>query len=269
MSLKLGVTGLLVGLVLAILSGCNSSTSDQNTLRVGTIAGPETELMETAKQVAQHDYGLVIKIVPFTDYEMPNSALAAGSIDANVFQHQAYLDLSVKKLGYKIVAVGKTFIYPMGIYSKKIKHLDQLDTKAIVAIPNDPSNEARALLLLEKFALIGLNHETDGNVSVADIISNPKHLRFREVDAEQLPRLLSDVDIAVINTNYAMLAGLLPSRDAITIESSNSPYANLVVVRQAQVNDPRILHLVAALHSAAVQAAAKQLFAGQAIPAWK
>ncbi|HVV68308.1 MAG TPA: MetQ/NlpA family ABC transporter substrate-binding protein [Gammaproteobacteria bacterium] len=260
---------ILLATTFVVVSACSQkSSADGNTIKVGTIAGPETQLMEVAKQVAAKDYNLDIEIVPFTDYNMPNEALADGSIDANMFQHKPYLDAAIKAKGYKIVPVGKTFVYPMGVYSKKIHEISALPDGATVAIPNDPSNEARALLILQKANLITLKNSDNPNATVADIASNPKKLKFREIDAAQLPRVLPDVALAVINTNYAMIAGLLPSRDALIVESADSPYANLIVVRQGSENDPRVQHLVDALHSDAVKKEAKALFKDQAVPAW-
>ncbi len=255
-------------LVALVIGGCHQKQADNKSIKVGTIAGPETQLMEVAKQVAAQKYGLDIKIVPFTDYVMPNEALSDGSIDANMFQHKPYLDTAIKSQGYKIVPIGKTFVYPMGIYSQKIKNIKDVKDGSIVAIPNDPSNGARALLLLESAGLIKLKPGADINATQADIVSNPKHLKFQEIDAGQLPRALPDVDLAAINTNYAMLADLLPSRDALVIEGPNSPYANLVVVRIGEENDPRFKELLDALHSDEVTAEAKKLFQDQAIPAW-
>lgn len=250
-----------------LLTACHQK-ENPNTLRVGTIAGPETQLMEVAKDVAAKRFGLNIDIVQFSDYTMPNQALADGSIDANMFQHYPYLKAEIDAKGYKIMPIAKTFIYPMAIYSNKIKKLSDLKTNAIVAIPNDPSNEARALLLLAHGRLITLKPNANILATVADIQSNPKNLQIKEMDSAQLPRVLPDVDLAVINTNYAMEAGLLPSRDGLLAESPNSPYANLVVVRTQDKSDPRFLKLVAALHSPEVLHKAQELFQGQAVPAW-
>lgn len=260
---------LLIGTLLVGLLACQQKTSDQHTIKVGTIAGPETDLMEVAKKVAAQKYHLTVDIVPFTDYNMPNEALAEGSIEANMFQHQPYLDAAIKAKGYKIVAVGKTFIYPMGVYSKKITKLADLKPGAVVAIPNDPSNEARALLILQKAGLITLKPTAAATATLADIATNPKKLNFKEIDAAQLPRALPDVDLAAINTNYAMIAGLLPSRDALLIESTDSPYVNLIVVRQGEENDARVKQLIDAFQSEEVIKEANTLFKNQAIPAWK
>lgn len=255
--------------IFVILSACHQKTDHDKTIKVGTIAGPETELMETAKDVAQKQYKLMVSIIPFSDYVMPNEALADGSIDANMFQTTPYLNAAIKSQGYKLVIAGKTFVYPMGLYSKKITKLGDLKDGAVVAIPNDPSNEARALLLLQKAELITLKPGADVQATLADIVTNPKKLVFKEIEAAQLPRTLPDVDMAAINTNYAMIAGLMPSKDALFIETTDSPYVNLVVIRAGMENDPRVKELVEALHSQPVLDKAKELFKDQAIPGWK
>ncbi len=249
--------------------GCSRAHhSADNEIKIGTIAGPESELMEVAKNVAKKDYDLNIEIIPFTDYVLPNQALADGSIDANMFQHLPYLEAMITAKGYPLISIGKTFIYPMGIYSTKIKNLNELHPNATVAIPNDPSNGTRALLLLEKAGLLTLNKTDSLKITPQDLLQNPKHINIKELDAAQLPRMIQDVDLAVINTNYAMLAGLMPTRDALFIEDKNSPYANIVVIRAADKNDPKFIKLMNALHSKAVRVKAEQLFHGEAIPAW-
>jgi D-methionine transport system substrate-binding protein len=255
---------LLLCSTVLLVSACH----DKNVLRVGTISGPETQLMETAKEVAKANYGLDVKIIEFTDYVQPNAALNDGSIEANMFQHQPYLDQQIKNRHFKLVAVGKTFIYPMGVYSKKFKAIADIPAGAIISIPNDPSNEGRALLLLEKAGLIKLKNTSGLYSTPVDIIDNPKHLKFKELAAAHLTRSLADVDLAVINTNYAIPAGLSPTKDALYHEDTNSPYANIIVVREDEVNDPRIKQLVAAIQSEAVAKAAEAIFNGQAIPAW-
>lgn len=263
------LTKLGTGLLLALLVGCTKPVATPNTLKVGTIAGPETQLIEAAQQVAAQQFNLKIDIVQFNDYSMPNIALADGSIDANVFQHQLFLDATIKAKGYNLTAIAKTFVYPMGIYSQKYSKLADLPLKAKVAIPNDPSNEARALLLLQQAKLLKLKPNAAVTGTSSDIIENPKQLKIIELDAAQMPRALADVDLAVINTNYAMIANLFPSQDALFIEDQNSPYANLVVVRSTDQQNPKLNQLVTALHSKEVQAVAEKLFHGQAIPAWR
>jgi len=266
MMLKKIITTILVSLSLILLSACDSH--DKTILRVGTIAGPESELMQAAQRVAKEKYNLTIQLVEFTDYVEPNTALNDGSIDVNAFQHQPYLDQQIKDKHYALIAVGKTFLYPMGVYSAKIKNLGELPNKAAIAIPNDPSNEGRALLLLQKAGLIQLKKSAGLYATPSDIEKNPKELVFKELDAAQLARSLPDVAIAVINTNYAIPAGLSPTKDAIFLEGKDSPYANLFVIREDEINDPRIKQLVAAFQSDTVRNAAKTIFKDQAIPAW-
>lgn len=258
---------LMGALSLTLLSACQTKSKD-HALRVGTIAGPETKLMEVAQQIAQQKYGLTIKIIEFTDYIEPNTALNDGSIDANMFQHQPYLDQQIQDKHYQLMAIGKTFVYPMGIYALKTKQLRDIPLKSIVAIPNDPSNEGRALLLLQKAGLITVKKSAGLYATPADIESNPKQLNFKELDAAQLARSLPDVGLAVINTNYAIPAGLSPTQDAIFLEDKSSPYANVIVIRKDHLHDPRMQQLVDAFQSDAVLQAAKDLFNNQAIPAW-
>jgi len=250
--------------LLLSLVACNKP--EPNTLTVGAIAGPESELLETAKQVAKEKYGLNIKIVTFNDYNLPNEALQDGSLDANVYQHLPYLNAAIKAHGYNLEAIGRTFVYPVGIYSKKIKSLNQLPEKALIAIPNDPSNEMRALQLLEKAHLITLKNSN--SVGLQDIATNIKNLQFKEMDAAQLPRILPDVDAAVINTSFALPAGLSPSRDALFTEDKDSPYANLIVIRRDTNKRPQLELFVKAFNSEEVKDKAKFLFGDAAIPAW-
>lgn len=237
-----------------------------NIIKVGTIAGPEAELVEVAQKLAQKQYGLQIKIIEFSDYNLPNEALQDGSLDANVYQHLPYLQAASKARGYDLEVLGKTFVYPTGFYSKKIKSLTDLADHALIAIPNDPSNEARALALLSKAGLITLKDAQ--SASLSEIISNPKRLRFKELDAAQLPRILEDVDGAVINTTFAIPAGLNPIRDALFREDKDSPYANLIVVRRNNPKMDQLKQLVKALNSPEVEAKAQELFGEAAIAAW-
>ena len=246
------------------LSACKPAKTE--TVKVGTIDGPETQLMEAAKQVAKKKYNMDVQIVSFSDYNTPNAALNDGSLDANAFQTVPFLDAQSKQYGYKFAVVGKTFVYPVGIYSKKIKDIAEVPDNAKVAIPNDPSNEARALLLLEKANLLKLKQDAGVNATKMDVVENPKHLQIVELDAAQLPRSLADVDLAVINTNFAVGAGLSPIKDAIFHEDANSPYVNIIVAREKDANDPRIQHFVDAFHSDEVKQEAKKLFGDAAIP---
>lgn len=258
----------LLAILSLIFSLLACSKPDPNMLVVGTIAGPETELVEAAAKEAKQKYGLTVKIVEFSDYNLPNEALNDGSLDANVFQHQPYLDAAIKAHGYQLKAIGKTFIYPTGIYSKKHKTLQSLPEHAIIALPNDPSNEMRALHLLKSAGLITLKNTTS-NASVDDVASNPKKLVFKEIDAAQLPRVLDDVDAAIINTTFAIPAGLSPSRDALFVEPSDSPYANIIVVRENSNKTQLLEEFVKAMHSEPVLQKAQELFGADAVAAWK
>lgn len=252
---------------LSLFTATAFAATDHNTIKVGTISGPETDLMQVAKQVAKDKYGLNVQIVEFTDYVEPNAALNDGSIDANMFQHQPYLDQQIKDRHYKLIAIGKTFVYPVGIYSTKLKNIKDIPNGATVALPNDPSNEARGLLLLQKAGLIQLKKTATTNATPIDIAQNPKQLKFKELDAAQISRALSDVDLAVINTNYAVVAGI-PTTEIIFLEDKNSPYANLIVIRANEQQDRRFKQFVAAFQSQEVKAAAQKIFKGQAIAAW-
>lgn len=251
-------------LILGLVACGDKSSPD--TLVIGTISGPETEVIETAKQVAEKDYGLTIKIVQFNDYNLPNEALQDGSLDANVYQHLPYLKAAILAHGYTIEPIGRTFVYPMGIYSKKYKSLNDIPDNGIIAVPNDPSNEMRAFLLLEEAHLITLENTT--NKGLPRIESNPKKLQFKEMDAAQLPRVLPDVAAAVINTTFALPAGLAPSRDALLTENKNSPYANIIVIRKNSPKKAQLDLFVKALNSNQVKEKAKELFGDAAIPAW-
>lgn len=247
-----------------VLSGCSHHKEAANVVRVGTIAGPETTLMSIAKQIALKDFDLHVKIVQFTDYNTPNQALEDGEIDANAFQHYPFLLSQIKARGYSLAPVGNTFLYPMGLYSKKIKTLSELKPNDQIAIPDDPSNEARALLLLQKAGLITLNSKATINATTQDIASNPGHFKIVSMDAAQLPRALQDVSLAAINTNYAIPAGLSPSK-ALLEEQTDSPYMNIIVARAADKNALKIKELVKAYQSAPVLAKATALFGDGAI----
>ena len=196
---------------------------------------------------------------------MPNQALADDDIDANAFQHYPYLLSQIKAHGYSFVAVGNTFLYPMGLYSRTVKTLSDLPVGAKIAVPNDPSNEARALLLLQKAGLIGLKAHVTIDATTHDIISNPKHFKIVALDAAQIPRVLEDVSLAAINTNYATPAGLSPAKNALYEEKTDSPYMNLIVARAADRNETKIKELVVAYQSKPVLLEAKKLFGDTAI----
>jgi len=256
-------------LIITMLFGCNKEKSVETSIKVGTIAGPETEMMRMAKAYAQEKYKLNIDIVEFHDYATTNVVVADKSIDANASQTIQFFEQWKKNThNDTLVTVANTFIYPMGLYSQKIKNVSELPAGARVAIPNDPSNEERALLLLEKAGLITLKKNSTGSLRTAAIEANPLKLEILTLAPAQLPRTLSEVSLAVINTNYALPAGLSPTKDAIFVEGKDSPYANIIITRKELENDQRIAQLIEAYHSAAVVDKAKVLFKDQVIPAW-
>ncbi|MXN78380.1 MetQ/NlpA family lipoprotein [Burkholderia sp. 4701] len=237
------------------------------TIKVGVTGGPHAQVMEAVKKVAAKS-GLDIRIIEFSDYVQPNAALAAGDLDANSYQHDPYLQAQVKDRGYKLIKVAETVTFPMGVYSKRVKSLAELKPGARVAIPNDPTNGGRALLLLQKQGVLKLRADAGLKATPLDIVDNPRKLKIVELDAAQIPRSLGDVDAAAINTNFAMEAGLKPKEDAIAIESPNGPYANIIAIREADRNKPWVAKLVAAYHSAEVKQFIEGKFGGAVIAAW-
>ncbi|MBQ7606705.1 MAG: MetQ/NlpA family ABC transporter substrate-binding protein [Desulfovibrionaceae bacterium] len=224
-------------------------------LIIGVTPFPHKDIMEVAKPIFEAQ-GYTLEIKEFTDYVQPNIALANKLIGANFFQHKPYLDNMNKEKDLKLVSVASVHIEPLGVYSKKIKKLCDLKKGDRVSVPNDPTNEARALRLLEFQGIIKIG---DGSlVTVADIKENPLQLKFFELEAAQLPRALDDVTIAVINTNFAGEAGLVPARDALAIENKDSPYANIIVVREEDRNTPMTKALIKAVQSPEVRAFIEQ-----------
>jgi len=266
----------LLKLLLAATTGAalvmsTGACAQDKPIKVGVIAGPDSQTWQVVKKVAKQKEGLDIKLVEFNDYVQPNAALDAGDLDANAFQHQPYLDSQIRQRGYKIVNVGLTYISPLGIYSKKLKSLKDLPPGAKVSLPNDPSNENRALLLLQTQGVIKLKAGAGVNGSNAtplDIESNPKKIKLVELDAAQLPRSLDDVDAAAINTNYALSAGLQPAKDAIAREDVHSPYANLIAVRTQDKSKPWVKKLVAAYQSPEVRQFINSEFKGAVVPSF-
>ncbi|PST18754.1 MetQ/NlpA family ABC transporter substrate-binding protein [Mesorhizobium plurifarium] len=255
---------LILAAAFAVLA---AGTALAETIKVGVTPGEHAEIMEKVKEVAAPK-GLDIEILEFSDYVVPNQALADGDLNANSFQHQPYLDNQIADRGFDIVSVGLTITTPMGVYSNKVKSLDELEDGATIAIPNDPTNGGRALLVLASKGLIKVNPDAGLKVTPADVTENPKNIEFAELDAAQLPRSLADVDAAVINTNYALEADLHPKEDAIAIESEKSPYANVIVVRTADKDAPWVKTLVESYHDDKVKAFIVEHFKGALIPSW-
>jgi D-methionine transport system substrate-binding protein len=204
-------------------------------LRVGVTSGVHAQVLERVA-TALTPKGLVIKAIEFSDFIQPNAALAGGDIDANVYQHRPFLEQQEHDRGYKFAAVGRTVLTEMAVFSRKVKHLADLPAGARIAIPNDPTNGGRALLLLQDAGLLKLAPGADTKASVADIAENPRKIRIIELDAAQIARSLDDVDAAAITGNYAVPAGLDPLHDSLAVEKPESAYCCLVVVRAADQN---------------------------------
>ena len=258
--------------VLLALAGCSahdggSSSSDSNTLTVAATAIPHAEILKQIKPMLAKE-GVDLEIKVFADYVQPNSQVAEKNIDLNFFQTKPYLDAFNRERGTKLVIITGVHIEPFGAYSRKYKNIDQLPDGANVTIPNDPSNNSRALLLLAKHGLITLKDPNDEMATLKDITANPKHLKFRELEAAMLPRTLDEVDLALINTNYALAAGLNPTKDALLIEDKNSPYVNYLVGREDNQNDPRVQKLAKALTSPEIKTFIEQKYHGAVLPAF-
>lgn len=261
---------ILIFATLFTLSSCGNNPTDENTIRVGIVSGPEKDIAEAAKKVAKEQYDLTVELVTFNDYVVPNEALNNGDIDANAFQHVPYLTTQSEQRGYKLAVVGNTFVYPIIAYSKKIKSIDELQDNATVVIPNDPTNGGRSLLLLQQQGLITLKDGVGILPKVIDIVSNPKSLRILELEAPQLPKVLDDreVTIAIINNNFAAQAGLDADEYGLFSEDKDSPYVNVIVAREDNKDLEKIKKFVQAYQSEEVEKIALELFKGQAVKGW-
>lgn len=249
-------------------AGCGAKkeeAKDSKVIKVGATPVPHEEILEKVKPILARE-GYELKIVEFTDYVTPNTALQDGDLDANFFQHIPYLKKSNEEKHLNLDYTVKVHIEPMGVYSQKIKNLKDLKNGAEIAIPNDPTNGARALRVLESAGLIKL--KSGDLISKIDITSNPKNLKIQELDAPQLPRVLGDVDAAVINTNYALEANLNPQKDALALESKDSPYANVLAVRKEDKEKPAIKALSKALNSPEIKKFIEEKYKGSIIPAF-
>jgi D-methionine transport system substrate-binding protein len=252
----------------ALLTHSALALAATSTLRVGIVGDEDVEVWKVVAAEAKK-HGLIINTVAFSDYVVPNESLERGEIDANAFQHKPYLDNQIKSRGYHIVAVGYTAVWPIGLYSRKHASVASLPEGALVGVPNDPSNEGRALLLLQEQGLIKLKAGSGILATVADIAQNPKHIQIKEFDAGIVGRSIDQLDAAVINTDWAIKSRIDPNKERIAQEPiKGNPYANFIAVRNADRNKPWVKTLVAAYQTEATKAALAKFYNGTAVPAW-
>ena len=245
--MKLSLRTLLLAGLLTL--GVNSLAGE---LKVGATPVPHAELLNLVKDDLKAQ-GVDLKVIEFTDYVTPNLSLADGEIDANYFQHYPYLEKFASERGLKLVSAAKIHVEPLGVFSKKYTKLEDIPEKSTIAIPNDPSNGGRALILLHNKGLIKLEDPNNLYATEFDIVDNPKKLKFKPIEAPQLPRVLPDVAAAVINGNYALEAGFSPVKDALVLEGEESPYANILAVREGEEKREDIVKLIQALQSEKVK----------------
>ena len=270
-----------VALVLALLlgltafvgcsgdSGKKEESADLTVIKVGASPTPHAEILEAIKGLMA-EQGYDLQVVTFNDYVLPNNAVESGEVDANYFQHITYMNDFNEKNGTHLVSVAEIHYEPFGLYPGKTKTLEDLADGAQIAIPNDGTNEARALLLLQAQGLIKLKDGVGIEATKLDIVENPKNLDIQEIAAELLPRSLEDVDMAVINGNYAMQNGLKASTDALAVEASDSEaatlYVNVLAVKEGNENNPAIQALVKALTSETAKKFMEDTYSGAVVP---
>ncbi|WP_400162457.1 MetQ/NlpA family ABC transporter substrate-binding protein [Brevibacillus sp. TJ4] len=279
--MKKSILTLVVGLVTALtVTACGSgqqaapentsgtgAEGQTETLKIGVMGGAEEEIWKVAKEVAAKD-GLELELVPFNDYVLPNKALDNGDLDANAFQHVPYLEEFNANHGTKIVKLADTINFPIGMYSETIKDVSELKEGDLVGLPNDPSNRARALILFESAGLIKLKEGVGVKATVLDIAENPKNLEFKELEAAFIPKSLGNMAAAVINTNFAIDAGLVPTRDSIFMEPKDSPWVNIIAVREGETDKPVFQKLVKAFQSDEVKQFITEKYGDSMVAAW-
>lgn len=275
------IIALIIAISLTIVGvvGCTAKPTEQaagaapvelpkaTVIKIGATPIPHAELLSFVKPLLEKE-NIKLEIVEFQDYVQPNTALVDQELDANFFQHQPYLDNFNKERNQDLVSAGAVHVEPLALYSKSIKNISELKENAVIAIPNDPANASRALLLLQSNGIIKLKDGGSITSTEKDIVENIKNLKIELAEAAQLPRVLEDVDAAIINTNYALPAGLNPVKDALLIEGKDSPYANIVVVRNGEQEKAEIKKLVEVLNSAEVKKFIEEKYQGAVVPAF-
>ncbi|MCJ8013955.1 MetQ/NlpA family ABC transporter substrate-binding protein [Paenibacillus sp. KQZ6P-2] len=274
--MKKGLFALLSLLLVVALAGCGSKNAedksaaggkDMETITVGATAVPHAEILKHIQPTLEKE-GVKLEIKEFSDYVQPNVQTFQKQLDANFFQHKPYLDDENSTRKMDLVPVVAVHVEPLGAYSKKHKSIDELPDGAVVGIPNDKTNGGRALALLEKNGLIKLKDDNMIQATVKDIVENPKNIQIKELDAAMLPRQLSEFDLAVINTNYALDAGIDPVKDALFMEDKDNPYANILVARPDNKDSDAMKKLAAALTSDDVKKFIEDNYKGAIIPAF-
>ncbi|WP_392565787.1 methionine ABC transporter substrate-binding lipoprotein MetQ [Utexia brackfieldae] len=272
-----------------LLAACDHSKTDTAKIKVGVIMGPEEAIAEVAKQQAKALYNLDVELVSFNDYVVPNQALSDGLIDVNAFQHKPFLDQQEQARGYQLAIVGNTFVYPIASYSKKLQPITEnsqpgegavvtsprgdkylIPAGATIAIPNDPTNLGRSLLLLQHQGLIKVDPDKGLFPRTLDITSNPYNYKIIELEAPMLPRALDDeqITLAVINNAFAGKANLTPNKDGIFVEDKESPYVNIIVSREDNKNSENVVNFVKAYQTEAVAKKANEIFNDGAVQGW-
>lgn len=277
---------LTLSLTLILAAGCGASNSSDTSSAAATgtpeaaTATPETTVLKVGATPVPHAellalvaddllaQGIELQVIEFTDYVKPNLALNDGELDANFFQHLPYLKDFNAEHKTEIVSAGNVHVEPLALYSKKVNSADALPEGAVIAIPSDAVNGGRALILLEANGLIALSEESGLDATELDIVENPKNLKFKAIEAAQLPRVLQDIDAAVINGNYAIEAGLNPLADGLLIEGSKSPYANILAVRDGETENPALKALLAALQSEEIKDFIETTYNGSVVTAF-
>lgn len=273
---------LIFALVVAfVISGCGDSSNSSDSsakgevaensgdlvvIKVGATPNPHARILENIKEDLRSE-GIDLQIVEFSDYVLPNISLNDGELDANFHQHQPYLDKLAEDKKLDLKSIAKIHIEPLGLYSKKIKEISELKNGATIAIPNDPSNGGRALILLNDNGIIKLKDASNLYATEIDIAENPKKLKIKPVDTAMLPKIVGDVDATIINGNYALQAGM-SAKEAILLEDSRSPYANILVVRSSDIENPNLLKLKKALTSDKTKKFLEETYKGEVVPAF-
>jgi D-methionine transport system substrate-binding protein len=263
---RIGLSALLATAVASFVAPLPSFAEDK-AIKVGIISGEDEDVWRAVtEEGAKH--GLKIETIVFNDYTQPNEALERGEIDANAFQHKPYLDNQIKQHGYKIVSVGYTGVWPIGLYSKKIKSVAELSEGVTIGVPNDPSNEGRALRVLQNEGIIKLKDGTGILATIADIVENPKNVTIKELDAGVVGRAIDDLDAAVVNTDWALKAGLSPAERIAQEPIDDNPYRNFIAVKQGSENEPWVKNLVASYQNDTVKAVFEKVYKGTGLSAY-